>query len=165
MKPIIFVTYTDALYYTKENLEYTGFKENFAIGKLISNENNHITISFTEKNGNPESGLLIPKRALILSNEKNTRDTENLGWNFKIGDDIGIYWNDIAYYAEGKIYDKCPIIYTEGKLFSITPDAVILKNPETLMVNKKNIKNHPSKKPFYYIIPKSLITNIELYDK
>ena len=163
MNNIVIIEYIDALYITEKKLDYNNLVIHRAIGKLISS-NNDITISFTEKNGLPESGLLIPREALILKKKNNKFNQELEDLSSKIGNDIGLFWKDVVYFIKGKMSEKCTPMYSEGKLFLTTPDTIILRNPETLMVRKK-IDNHPKEKTTFIIIPKSFITNIELYDK
>lgn len=163
MNQVITIQYIDALYFTEKKLDYNNFVIHRAIGKLIS-FNDHITISFIEKNKLPEKGLLLPKEALILEKRSNKFNQELENLSSKVGIDIGIYWKDIVYFIKGKVPDECTNMYSEGILFSTTPDAVIVKNPGTIMVKKK-IGNHPKEKTTFIVIPKSFITNVELYDK
>ncbi len=164
MNTIIAIRYIDALYYTEQDLKHTNFKTNIAIGNLIISSGEHIAISFTEKNGVAEEGLLIPKQALILKGKNREIQSDLSDVSSRIGSDIGIYWTDIVHFTNGSMSDKCTVMYSEGNLYKVTPDAVIIKDPETIKTGIK-IDNHPVEKPTFIAIPKSFITNLEFYDK
>ena len=163
MKKVIFIKYIDSLYYTEKKLKYNGFKPHVAIGQLILKSNEHITISFTEKNGIAETGLLIPKKALIFQKRKESI-INNLDHSKKINSEVGVFWKDIVYFSDSKIPKECTSMYSEGKLFFENHEVIIVKNPETIKIKKK-IENHPRIKVYFIAIPKPLITNIEIYDK
>ena len=162
MDSIVAVRYIDALYFKKsEKYNFTEFKTHVAVGWLV-NYNTHITIIFNKKENIPESGLVIPKEALIFENQDEQINAQN--FLFKKDSSIGVYWKDLIYFTNGKIPENPMLMYSEGKIFSITNSAVILKNPETVAVSKKNIKNHPIEKISFLVIPKLLVSNIEYYD-
>lgn len=161
MRNFIIVKYNDALYYTEKELSYKQLTEHFAIGKLKHFSNDHIKIIFSEKNGKPESGLLIPTSAIILDDSSSTikkvfSDKKNM--------DVSIYWRDIVFFNSGIMPDDCTKMYSEGELFTETEDVIILKNPTTIMVKNK-IQNHPKTRATFIVIPKVMITEIQTYDK
>lgn len=75
---------------------------------------------------------------------------------------VGVYWDDIRVYYDSKIYNST-FAYTEGVLAKETKSYILIKNPETVIVNDGETRNHPEKKPAFYYIPKSLITEIIFY--
>lgn len=166
MKNIVAIKYIDALYYKKyEKLKFTELTTHVAMGEVISISDDHLTLSFVNKNGIPEKGLLIPKNALIFEKDTLISKKFNLS-DSHIGFDIGVFWNDLVYFQNGKIPRQCTHMYSEGKLFSVTNNTLIIKNPETIKVREKNVAgNHLGREISLVIIPKSLIANFELYDK
>lgn len=77
---------------------------------------------------------------------------------------IGVYWDDVLVYHDNGIYDST-FAYTEGVLAEENKDYLLIKNPETVIINNEKTINHPEKKPKFYYIPKSLITKIIFYEK
>jgi hypothetical protein len=71
--------------------------------------------------------------------------------------DVVIYWQDIRVYHDGSINNLTQMM-TEGALVKETDEYVLVKNPETLNLDK--VINHPEKKPLFYYIPKLFITEI-----
>lgn len=83
------------------------------------------------------------------------------------GDSVGVYWNDINVYHDGGIYTPTPS-YTEGLFVKIVKNYFVVENPETILIAKKGVKNHPkeSKKKIKFLcIPKKLIKDIVIYGK
>ena len=56
-------------------------------------------------------------------------------------------------------------MYTEGVLYRIEKDYILLENPETIRMSPLPIKNHPLERNTFYIIPKTFITDIEVIEK
>lgn len=165
MNPIFFIEYIDALYFfDKEEFTFKQFTVHSAIGKLIVFEN-HIELIYKEKKNTPVEGLLLPKNALILKGNEKKSNLQNLDFSNKINSDVGIYWSDIVHFVNEGIPDKCTQMYSEGQLFRVTYDAVIIKNPLTIIVNNKHLKKHPNEKISFIVIPKSFITNVDFYEK
>lgn len=77
---------------------------------------------------------------------------------------IGVYWDDVRVYYDDGIYDST-FAYTEGILTEENKEYLLIKNPETVIVDDTKTRNHPEKKPKFYYIPKSLITKIVFYEK
>ena len=165
MQPIIAIRYIDALYFKKdEKFSFDKFKTHVAVGKLVS-FNNHIMLCFTERGGLCQTGLLIPKEAIILEKENMLSNVDIHDLQSKIGSDIGLFWKDIVHFVKGKMPNHCPVMYSEGEFFSSTTDAIIVKNPETIITGQERPLNHPPEKASFVVIPKSIITDIEFYDK
>lgn len=167
MDNIVAIRYIDAIYYTRsEKLNFTDFTTHIAIGNLVAVSNDHVTLSFVEKNKIPEKGLLIPKTALIFEKEKyvSKRDKFNFS-NLNTGSDISIFWNDLVYFQNSGIPDQCTPMYSEGKLFSLTPNAIILRESNTIKIKEKGVSMHPDRHTSFVVIPKSFITSIEFYGK
>jgi hypothetical protein len=164
MNKIFAVRYIDALYFKKNELEkFSNFIVHVAVGWL-SVFDKHIVVCFSKKNKTAERGLLIPKQAIIFEKKQEVKDV----FDYKLliaGLVIGIYWIDIVYFNNGNVPKSPTEMYSEGEFFSITDGSIIIKKPETLALNKKDIINHPNIKPAFCVIPKSFIKSIQIYDK
>ena len=161
MKNFITIKYIDALYYTTEVLNYRKLTTHIALGKLVQFSDDSLKIIFSEKNGKPESGLLIPMGAIILNDNKSKI---MIKFDIKRNVDVGVSWKDIVFFTKGRIPDNCTRMYSEGKFISENDDVVILKNPTTIMLKNK-IQNHPKVKATFTVIPKVMIATIQTYDK
>lgn len=161
MNPISAIRYTDAIYFTQKEIKYVRSKTYVAIGRLLVSKD-FITISFTDKNNHALRGLLVPNEALILGIPLKFKRHD---FSCKVGDEIGIFWKDIVYFENGKIPKNPTKTYTEGKFYSQDSDVVVIKDPETTSLTSRGTRNHPERKPSFYIIPKRLITGVEIYDK
>lgn len=75
----------------------------------------------------------------------------------KFGTKVAVYWRDIKVYYDGGLHGPTTIL-TEGVLVRNRKNYLLLKNPETLLLD--SIRNHPKKKPRFYWIPKSMITEV-----
>lgn len=157
------IKYVDAYYTYAKNISQTKLSLHEAHGYVKKNKNN-IIIAFIKRklaHGQEEValGLVIPDMALV--SKKDTANRKILA-NLRVGLFIAITWRDIVIFDSGDLRNDCPIMYTEGILFKIEKDHIVLKNPETIRTYPDPIKNHPIKKPGYYIIPISFITNITI---
>jgi len=161
MDKVYNIKYVDAYYTDKKNLGQTKLSLHEAWGYVKRNGNN-IIITFIKKrlsNGQEESalGLIIPDTALI---SKKYEVKNKIPTNLKIGESIAVTWRDIVIFDSGDLRNDCSIMYTEGILFRIEKNHIVLKNPETVRTYPTPIRNHPIEKPCYYIIPTSFITDI-----
>ncbi len=168
MNEIIAIRYIDACYSEKKKLSSSKLITHYSIGKLISATKDFLVISFTEKDGIPWRGLLLPHGALVF--DKKNKISEVVGIKNKIKKikkktSIGIFWKDLIYFENGVLPKSYSLMYTEGELFSVTSSSVIIKNPETVNITPGKLANHPKTRPFFYMIPKHLITDIEVYGK
>lgn len=77
---------------------------------------------------------------------------------------VGVYWDDVRVYHNDGIYDST-FAYTEGILTEENKEYLLIKNPETVIVDDEKTRNHPKRKPKFFYIPKSLITKIIFYEK
>lgn len=161
MNKFVVIRYRDALYYTSKKINHRGFPIHIAIGQIIKS-GEYLVLCFTKKDNQPEEGLFIPKKALIL--DKKEYSILPAIENLKEGLKIGLYWKDIVHFVNGELPSECTPMYTEGILFSIIKDALIIQNPETVMLGK-NIHNHPKENATFIVLPKLFITNIQIYDR
>jgi len=161
MSKIYNIKFVDAYYTFAKKVGKTKLSFHEAYGYIKKNGNNIIVV-FIKKiliYGKNEIvlGLVIPSTALI-SKKNNAKN--KLLTNHKIGDAVAITWRDIVIFDSGNLRNNCSIMYTKGILFKINRDHIVLKNPETIRIYPAPIKNHPTKKPSFYIIPISFITKI-----
>ena len=164
MKLVVAIRYIDALFFTKKNIKDMGLKTYIALGHPAVSKN-HTIISFTREGGFPIRGLLIPNETLVLEKQKILKKLDIPKSQSRGGCDTGVFWKDMVYFENGKIPNQFAQMYTEGKFFSQTSDAIVIKNPETIEIKKGNIDNYPKVKTTFFIIPRALITGIELYGK
>lgn len=160
-KKVVALRYIDSIYSYKKT-EGVSFIPNITIGKIISSTKDHVTISFSEKDGVAQEGLTIPKMAIFLKGNKIIEQPFTRQNSDK--QKIGVFWKDVVYWHNGIIPPEPTTTYTEGELFLLTDDLVIVYKPETILIKKK-VKNHPKMKALFYAIPKVLITYIKYYDK
>jgi hypothetical protein len=167
MEKIYKIKYVDASYSYEEKINQEGLDNCEAYGYVERNGNN-IIVSFLKKVGVADSlmkskekiadGLVIPDTALI--SRIRLHKTEILN-NMEIGLSVSVTWRDVIHVANLPIYE-CSTMYTEGILFEIEKDYIVLKNPKTLRVKPEPRKNHPgSGLPTYLVIPVAFISNIE----
>ncbi|MFA6077636.1 MAG: hypothetical protein WC724_01305 [Candidatus Paceibacterota bacterium] len=169
MDKIYKIEYVDASYTYEKKIAQTKLDSCEAYGYVEKNGSN-IIISFIKKMGvvgslvaNKEKiieGLVIPDTALISRVKSYKTDILN---DMKVGLSISVTWRDVIHVANLPIYE-CPTMYTEGILFEIKKDYVILKDPKTMRIQPKPLKNHPSSGlPTYLVIPISFISSIEVF--
>ena len=171
MKKISNIHYTDA-YYILENGDDFVVKlpHNEAYGRIENGKNGSFVIHFIDKvenlafSKNKRSslivkGLVLPNAA-VLSKSKGgfIEGLESLVY----GQKISLTWSDVVY-AENETRNECSKMYTEGTVFRNNQDNIVILNPETIRIHPQPIKNHPSIKPAYYVIPKAFVTSFELF--
>jgi hypothetical protein len=165
MNPTVAVRYIDAVYFLKgEKIPTEDFKfaVHVAIGKANSFDD-HIILSFTwDKKNNPKEGLLLPRSALLLENKPVHNFLETIKF-LKVNTIVGVYWKDIVYFENTAVPKESTTMYTEGKISWISNDAIGIENPKTIKI-KEEMSNHPRDEVIFCIIPKSLITNLDIYD-
>lgn len=169
MNQIIAIRYIDAFYTKEKKLGSDKIIIHHTIGKLFATTKEFTAISFTEKNNIPWRGLLLPRESLIFDARKKTSELPNVGdkiSKIKTNTSVGIFWKDIVYFENGIVPEFPPLMYTEGEVFSISTRAVIIQMPQTITITPKQITNHPEGQNdiTLIIIPRSLITDIEIYD-
>ncbi len=131
--------------------------------------NDNIIIAFIKKKGVPlgetiESGekiirgLIIPDTALVSNLHTYGRDVLK---EIKTGIRVAVTWHDVVNVANQARYD-CSVMYTEGTLYQIEDDHIVLKDTETIRTHPMPVKNHPAGKPLWYTIPISFIKDIEV---
>lgn len=168
MEKIYKIKYVDASYSYEEKINQEGLDVCEAYGYVEKNGNN-IIVNFLKKVGVVDNlmkskekiadGLVIPDTALISRVKLYKTDILN---NMEIGQSVSLNWRDVIHVANLPVYE-CPIMYTEGTLFKIEKDYIILKNPKTLRIKPEPRKNHPgSGLPTYLVIPVAFISNIEV---
>jgi len=163
------IKYVDAYYSYAKSIDQTKLSVHEAHGYIERNADN-IIIIFIKKGGannkrtidekeNIVKGLIIPDTALV--SVVDTYQTDVLK-NITTGLSVVVTWRDVVYVANLPRYD-CSVMYTEGVLFRIEKDHIVLKNPETIRTYPSPIKNHPGRGlPTYLVIPISFITDITI---
>lgn len=163
MNKVFNIKYIDACYIFTKKISQTKLFLHEAYGYVKKNGNNIIIVFIKRKLDHGQEkvalGLVIPDTALV--SKKDIFD-KNILTNLKIGMSIAVTWRDIVVFDYDDSRNDCSIMYTEGILFKIEKDHIVLKNPETVRVYPSPIRNHPLKKPDYYIVPTSLITDIKI---
>ncbi|HAT68066.1 MAG: hypothetical protein A2481_01225 [Candidatus Yonathbacteria bacterium RIFOXYC2_FULL_47_9] len=169
MDKICNIKYVDAYYIYEKKIGKTQLSLFDAHG-YVEEVANNIVIIFIKKRGivnseaisNKEAvikGLVIPDTALMSTVENYST---NILKNLKEDSTVEVIWRDIVYVANLPRYD-CSVMYSEGSLFRIEKDHIVLKDPETIRTYPSPTKNHPgSGRPTYLIIPISFITSIKL---
>lgn len=149
------IKYYDSAYSYAEKLpSKIELKIHECIG-YVKKKKDYIHVSFViEKNKTDQKGvmgLIIPNNALISSKSKIRKIIK--------GAKVAITWADIVYFknTEQKEYST---MCTKGEFVRQGKNFIIIKNPETIRINPKPIKNHPVDKPKFYCIHSSVITKI-----
>lgn len=166
MEKIYNIKYVDAYYTYAKSIGKIKLSHHEAYGYVEKNADSLI-IFFIKRRGssskktigkkeNIVKGLVIPDKALV--SVADTYKTDILK-NVKEGMSVAIMWRDMVYVANVSRYD-CAIMYTEGVLVKAGGNYFVLKDPETIRIHPKPVENHPVKKPRYYIIPTSLVTEV-----
>lgn len=165
--------YTKEYYTHKEDLrEKTTSVYFFSAYGFVEKHGDDIVIAFIKKKGVPlretieggkeiVDGLVIPESS--LASKANLYDRDILK-EVKIGSRVAVIWHDPTYIRRLSGYD-CSIMYTEGTLYKIEKDHIVLKDTETIRTHPMPVKNHPAGKPMWYIIPISLIKDVEVISK
>ena len=168
MGKIFNIKYVDAHYTYAEKFDTTELPVQEAYGYVERKENN-IIIIFIKKRGSDNTktieekeniikGLIIPDAALLSMVDKYETDILK---NAKIGTHTTVTWRDVLYFANVPVYE-CSIMRTEGILFKIEKDLIVLKDPKTVRMYPTPVKNNPEDgNPTLYKIPISFITVIE----
>ncbi len=167
MDKIYNIKYVDASYSYEESIKQTKLDLYEAYGYVKNNKNNIIIIFIKKRKigvgkiiNRKESvpmGLVIPDTALILTSRVYKNEIMK---NVSINSSISVTWRDVVHVENLPRYD-CPVMYTEGILIKTDRDYIILKDPKTIRVHPRPIKNHPgSGLPTYLVIPISFITEI-----
>ncbi|MFA6270451.1 MAG: hypothetical protein WC657_04565 [Candidatus Paceibacterota bacterium] len=156
------IKYVDASYSYAKKIDKTELSLHEAYGYVNKSDNN-IIITFIKKKlpkGQEESalGLVIPDTALLSYKDDNAKILAD----FKIGMSVAVTWRDIVIFESSNLRKDCSTMYTEGFLFKIEKDHIVLKNPETIRTYPTPIKNHPINKPSYCTIPVSFIISITI---
>ncbi|MBI2046212.1 MAG: hypothetical protein HYT28_02235 [Parcubacteria group bacterium] len=169
MEKIYNIRYIDAYYIYDKNIDETRLVPHNAYGYMERNGNNIIIIfikkrrtdnkKIVSEKRNIIEGLVIPDAAPLSI--VNTHKT-NILRNVIEGSFVAITLRDVVHVTNIPRYD-CSIMYTEGILFKIKKDHVVLKDPQTIRIYPTPIVNHPGGgKPTYLIVPISFITDIEV---
>lgn len=163
MDKIYNIKYVDAYYSYAKNIDETKLVVHEAWGYMKKNGDNIVItfIKWKRTHGKEEValGLVIPDTALI--SKKDTFDKKILE-NFEIGMSVVVTWRDVVIFDFADSRNDCPVMYTEGILLKIENDHIVLKDPETIRTYPTPVKNHPTEKPNFYIIPISFIMKIEV---
>ena len=169
MDKIYNVQYVDAYYTHTKTIGKTKLSLHNAHGYVEENNGNIIIVFIRKKNvsirntietrENIVKGLVIPNTALV---SVVTSPKASIIKNVILGTQVTVTWRDIVYVANLPRYD-CSVLRTDGHLFRIEKDHIVLKTPKTVRIYPSPIKNHPEGDiPTYLIIPISFILNIEI---
>lgn len=182
MNDIRQIFYVDAHYsyepdlYTKEYYSHKkDLKESstalhfFSAHGYVEKHNDNIIIAFIKKKGtslketikmteNIIEGLIIPDTAL-LSFVRTCGHSVLKG--IRTGTRVAVTWRDVVHVSNQARYD-CSIMYTEGTLYKIENDHIVLQDTETIRTHPMPVKNHPAGKPLWFTLPISFIKDIEI---
>ena len=165
MKNIFCIQYVDAYYVYSEKRDQTFLKPHRAYGYVVPDPVSTIILFTIEKDKKYKKGeeiyegLIIPTKALKPYQLKKFIALEKEIQNCR-GAHSAVIWLDVVHVG-GLARSECAQMYTEGVLHRIEKDHIVIKNPETIRVYPAPVRNHPEKKPTFYIIPKSFIEKIE----
>lgn len=166
MNKVYRIQYVDAYYVYSKILPRTALKPHEARGFVIKNGIHTAIIFINEKDrpvqvGKTEiiEGLVIPTASIGPYKPKNNLDTEQNIASIHIKAQVSVEWLDVVRVVNMNRW-TCSIMYTEGILERIQTDHIVLRDPETIRTHPNPVKNHPEKKPTFYIIPKSFIKKI-----
>lgn len=161
--------YTKEYYSHKKDLRTESTSVSFldAYG-FVERYGSDIIIAFIKKKGVPlketiekkekiAAGLIIPDVALLSTARS---FSHSILKGVKKDSRVAVTWRDISVVLGGLRYD-CAIMYTEGTLYKIEKDHIVLKDTETIRVHPMPVKNHPAGKPLWYTIPISFIKDVE----
>ena len=165
MDTIANVKYVDAFYVYSTEILSSQLSIHEAHGYFKENIDNY-TLTFIQgiDKSLPKSlhdiirGLIIPKSAL-LSNIQNFNG--KLFENLKLGSTVEIIWEDIVY-MENSDRKEVSLMETLGSIEMIGDEQIVVKSPNTKRIKPLPSKDHPEKKPTFYVIPKSLIQSITI---
>jgi hypothetical protein len=159
MTSIKAIRYIDASYFLKKVVR-TEVSNYICVGK-IKKRKDDIVVVFSEHEGKPREGLIVPLPLL------NIVENKQIGKSYKkyINNTVGIFWHDVTYFRSGSVPSKATVMYTEGILTKESGKSVTIKKPLTLLVNKRKAFNHPqSSQPIMCSIPKITIKSIDVYE-
>lgn len=161
--------YADKYYTYKKDLKTKSTSVYFfsAYG-FVERHGSDIVVAFIKKKGIPLKetiekkekiidGLIIPDGALL---SKATLFSHSVLKGLKMDSRVAVTWRDPTYIKRLPEYD-CSILYTEGTLYKIEKDHIVLRDTETIRVHPMPVKNHPAGKPLWYTIPISFIKDVE----
>lgn len=160
---IVSIKYIDAYYvYAGVWTKKIKFKLCSAYGYLTENTYDYFLTFIKDddilvKNKKMIRGLIIPKTAVNHNLNKNRALFKNL----KIGDKILLQWKDIIH-VKNAYRSSSSVMETEGILTRMGNKYLVIKSPKTVRIRPQPKKNHPYKKPTFYIIPKSLIFSLKV---
>jgi len=135
---------------------------------FVERHGSDIVVAFIKKKGIPLKetiekkekiidGLIIPDVALL---SKASLFSHNVLKGVKTDSRVAVTWRDPTYIKRLAEYD-CSVLYTEGTLYKIEKDHIVLKDTETIRVHPMPVVNHPAGRPLWYTIPISFIKDIE----
>ncbi len=154
--------YIDISYGAKKALGETRLIPHEAYGYMYQKKDTLIIIFIRKKHekendeGNLIKGLVLPDTALVSVVKDFGNDIIK---NIKVGSSVSLTWRDSVFVANQPRYD-CSEMLTEGVLYRVEKDHIVIQNPVTRRTHPLPTKNHPEEKPLYYIIPISFITSI-----
>lgn len=167
MDDIYRIRYVDAQYTYAKSIGKTGLPPHEAYGYIIRNADTIVVIFIKKRGTDCEKivrgkedvikGLVIPNTALMSVVETYTT---TLLENLDISSQVTVTWRDVRYVANMPVYE-CAIMQTEGVLYRIEKNHIVIKDPRTIRTYPMPMKNHPENgHPTYLVIPTSFITDI-----
>ncbi len=169
MNNVYNIKYIDAYYSYNKNISRTKLFLHEAYGYVERDKDNIIVVFIKEigekigdiirEGGNITKGLIIPDTSLV--SVVRTYSNIDVFGNITEGMFLSITWRDVVYVANLARYD-CSIMQTKGVLDKIESDHIVVRDPETTRIYPSSFEGHPAKKPNYYIIPISFISNISV---
>lgn len=165
--------YTKEYYSYKEDLRVkTTSVHAFSAYGFVEKHGSDIVIAFIKKKGvslkeaiekrdSIVDGLVIPE--VSLSSKANSCNHHVLS-GVEVGARIAVTWRDPTDIRRLAEYD-CSVMYTEGTLYKIQDNHIVLRDTETIRVHPMPVVNHPAGRPLWYIIPIAFIKDIEVISK
>lgn len=163
------IKYVDAYYAYAKEIGETKLSVHEAYG-YVEQVKDSIIVVFIKKRGSYIKdaikeggdiikGLILPDTSIVSALD--TFDTDILK-NITENTKVKIEWRDVLYVANSPRYD-CSIMSTDGLLYKIKKDHIVLKEPKTTRVYPKNVqKFSENESPSYLILPISFITKVEV---
>ncbi len=165
------IKYVDASYTYEKNIGKKKLSVHEAYGYVKKIEYNIIILFIKERktidemltdNSEIGMGIVIPDTALlsVVGNYK----TDILD-KITTGVNVEITWRDVTFVMNMAIY-QCTTMYTEGLLYRISSDHIILRDPQTISVHPGPVNNLPGRGlPTYLVIPISFILDISVIER
>lgn len=134
MHTIVALRYIDAFYSMEQSRAIEKFVHHHVVGNVVSVTNNAVSLCFTERDGAPWSGLVLPNEAIIFDDDPKTSPSVSLQTQPRTthgGQRVIVTWKDVVYFDHGMLPSLYSMMRTSGTLFSETENILIIKDPIT----------------------------------